>query len=447
MIQLQRRQFLAAIGASGWLAAAGGSARASAPQRPLRFVAIYTPHGRAHELWQPRPGFDIGFPGSALAPFDDASLTGKSLKQRLLVLDGIDLSAGIAVGTSGHDGSRVILTGSGADGKTPSIDQFLAVEQGLGAETVQSTLVCAIGNDQADIKANLSYARGGTPIPKQIDPEALFAELFGGPLSGKSPAALAAERAKKRSVLDLVRADLARLGRRAPRSERNKLEQHAGALRELERRIAGFEQRCEAGPAPNPAAFPKLLAYGGGEPYFEAITSTMIDLVARALACDVTRFATLFLGDLTRTRLDPRLPDDVHGDVAHRYDARTERHPGTPSSWERLALQNRHSYTQVARLAQRLDEAGVLDDTLVYVSSDMGDPARHSSRNVPTLILGGGGRFETGRYLDLRRADGEGVPNNRILVSICQAFGVPVERFGHSADAGIVSGKLDALHG
>jgi len=84
---------------------------------------------------------------------------------------------------------------------------------------------------------------------------------------------------------------------------------------------------------------------------------------------------------------------------------------------------------------------------IVYVSSDMGDPARHSSRSVPTVLAGGcGGHFKMGRHLDLAGASG-GVPNNRILVSICQAFGVRTERFGHAVDPKITTGRLEQLYG
>ena len=76
----------------------------------------------------------------------------------------------------------------------------------------------------------------------------------------------------------------------------------------------------------------------------------------------------------------------------------------------------------------------------------MGDPARHSSRSVPTLLAGGaGGRFKMGRYLDLR-AKPASAPNNRVLVSICHAFGVPVAQFGHCTDATVRTGRLDELH-
>lgn len=251
------------------------------------------------------------------------------------------------------------------------------------------------------------------------------------------------ERRLSKSVLDGVRADLGRLRARAPASERVKLEQHADALREIEKRLAHVERACAAPPAP--PSFPRHRAGGGGEPYFDAITDLQIDLLARALGCDLTRFATLYLANLTRTGLVAELPEDVHGEVAHLYDARTPSHPGSPASWHKLALQNRYGYGKVARLLQRLDEAGALDTTLVHASSDMGDPARHSSRNVPTLLAGGRDvKLRFGRFVDLHRGERlqEGVPNNRLLVSICQLFGVETDRFGHARDPEVVAGRL-----
>jgi hypothetical protein len=451
MTELTRRAFLSALGASGALCGferASGAPVSRTSGRPLRLVCVYMPHGRAHELFQPRDGFDIAFPDATLGPFDDPGTYGRSFKNELLVVDGVDLSAGIAVGTTGHDAPRAIFTGSGADGKNPSVEQFLADEQGLGAETPHTSVVLGVGNDASDIGSNVSWARGGTPIPKWIDPAQTFAELFGTPLGAKKEE-LERERKAGKSVLDAVRADLARLAARAPASERATIDQHAQALREIEKRLVGVRRDCSAPDAPDPAKFPRLRAFGGGEPYLDGVTDLQIDLLARALACDITRFSSLFLADLTRTGLVPDLPIDIHGDVAHRYDARTDKHPGRPETWRALGIQNRYAHSKVARLLKRLDEAGVLSDTIVYASSDMGDPALHSSRNVPTLLFGGtGGPFKMGRYIDLRRPGKyEGTPNNRILVSLCQAFGVKTNRFGNAADAAIVTGRLEELYG
>jgi hypothetical protein len=441
---------LAALGVTGAWLSREAPARADQPQAkaaaaPRRYVGVYTPHGRAHELWQPAAGFDIAYADSSLQPFDDAVTFGRSFRDRLLVIDGLDLSAGIEVGTTGHDGSRVILTGSGADGKNASLDQFLAIERGLGASTPHTSLVLGVGNDSTEVGWNISWSRGGTPVPKWIDPSRVYAELFGSPLGARREE-LAEQRKLGKSVLDRVRDDLRALRQRAPRSERTKLEQHATALREIEKRLDPPTRTCAAPKAPT--AFERIRAYGGGEPYFDAISDLQVDLLARAIGCDLTRFATLYLADLTRSHLIAELPEDIHSEVSHRYDARDSTHSGTPESWRKLALQNRYSYSKVARLLQRLDESGDLDATLLHVSSDMGDPARHSSRHVPTLIFPGSEfGVPAGRYLDLRSGENQrqGVPNNRLLVSLCQLFGAEVERFGQSRNPSLLAGELDGL--
>lgn len=451
--RLPRRRFLSALGLGAFAPWLGGerSARASVPDeapRLCRFVGVYTPHGMARELWQPRAGFDIAYPGSSLAPFDDPARYGQSFRHHLLVIDGLDLAAGIEVGTVGHDASRVILTGSGAQGKNPSLDQYLALEHGLADGTPFSTLTLAVGSDDSGLGTCISYARGGLPVPKLIDPRELFAELFGGPLGAGDATALAALRRRKQSLLDAVTAELASLSRRLPKHEREKLAQHTGALREIEKRLDPPALACQAPEPPRGDGFPELRSYGGGEPFFDAISDALVDLLARALDCDLTRCASLMLADLSRTGLYPELPRDVHADVAHVYAARTDKSTGDPDTWAKLALQNRYAYGKVARLTQRLAEAGRLDETLIYVSSDMGDPARHSSRNVPTLLIGGSAApFAFGRHLDLYsgKPEAELVPHNRLLVSIAQAFGAPIERFGSAPKASITNGRLTAL--
>jgi hypothetical protein len=130
----------------------------------------------------------------------------------------------------------------------------------------------------------------------------------------------------------------------------------------------------------------------------------------------------------------------VHNDIAHTYSAPRAPHygsgaPGDPATWARLGVQNLYSYSKVARLLQRLNERGILDDTIVLVASDMGDPAAHSSRNVPMLLAGGGGLragWTMGRRLAVRDDCPPDryycdpptlVPHNKVLLSIARAFG------------------------
>lgn len=449
---MARRGFLLALGAGllpraalAELAPAAPVAKAGVTSRATakRFVAVYMPHGRAAELFFPRPGFRIDYEDAILAPFDDAARHGRSFRDDLLVIDGIDLAAGFLTGNVGHDAPRVLLTGAGASGRNASIDQYLAVEQRLGEATPVPSLVLGVGNEDRGPTTSISYGRGGVPLPKLIHPAATFDALFGVALTG-SPEAAAARRASSQSALDFLGADLKRLRARAPASEREKLEHHATALRDLERRLQPLDEACVAPERISKSAFARYRSYGGGEPAFDAITELQLELIVRGFACDLTRFASLMLADLSRTHLDPLLPDDVHQEVVHRYLAHDGSHPGDPASWRALARQNRYTCSKVARLYALLDQAGLAQETLVLASSDMGDPARHSSRSVPTLLLGAGirgGRVLTPAERD-RVTEQRLYPNNRLLTRLCQAFGVGVMRFGDTVPA-IAEGVLD----
>jgi len=446
-LPISRRAALTALGAGATLAALFPKPRAlhAAPAPAKYFIGVYMPHGMAREFWVPKPGFEISYEGSSLAPFDDAATYGRSFRDQIVALEGLDLTAGLRSSTVGHDASRVILTGSGTNGQNASIDQFLAIEQGLGQQTPLASLVLGVGNAAPALQWCISYAKGGTALPKIIDPLATFNHAFGQFLVDPEPAAAARAAREQRlgkSLLDYWTTDLAELSARSPQTERDKLDQHSTALRELEKRVLGQTVTCAVPVRPDATQFPKVGSYQGGEPYFDVVTNLQIDLMVQALACDVTRISTLFLADLSRTHFDTQLPEDVHTDVAHRYASAGRSGMGSSdaASQARLARQNHYVYGKIARILQRLSEASLLEQTVLVAMSDMGDPAKHSSRQVPTLLAGGwGGALRAGRHIDL---GADGTPSNRLLVSIQQAFGVESNTYGQSTDPSILSGTL-----
>ena len=471
-----RRSFLRAVGAGAaslpfFKLLEHSATEAQAGALPLKFIGLYHPHGCAAELWRPQGAdFNITYTSCSLQPFDDAATYGTSFKDKIIVIEGLDHLSG----KGGHDSAATILTGSNLASNSPgnsSIDQFLAVEKGLGAQTRLSSLALGVGNNSAELGSTLSWSKG-TPLPKIIDPSETFDKLFGGYAVSTDPAAQAAALRKRKvgqSVIDFVRKDATRLQGRLGPTERQKLDQHLTSLRELEKQLADVSGTCTVPGKPMPTGnpdptqnFPKTLQYNGGEPYFDRITNLQIDLLAQAMACDITRFATLFMNDLSRTGYPLGLPDDVHGGVAHVYDGSHDSnygspYPGNAATWEPLARMNKYSYGKAARLLQRLNELGILDTTLVYIASDMGNPAAHSTSNVPTVLAGGtGGKFKMGRYIALAadcppdryycRDDQKTIsPNSWLLVSIANAFGVDIGSYGNQPDPGKATGALSQL--
>jgi hypothetical protein len=498
-----RRSFLRAVGAGAtalpfYRLLEDSFAHAAGATLPLKLMTISAPHGIAHEYWGMRTptspdiaveglsmkgtdtetSFDIGYPNCSLQPFDDAATYGKSFKDRILVIEGLDLAA------DGHDAVATILTGSPlANGKpgNSSLDQFLSVEKGLGAATRKSNIVLGVGDSGTSPGSTLSYSAGGVGVGKIVSPYEAFDYLFSGfvpPSDAAGQAALKRRNALGQSVVDAIRGDCNRLkGRLAP-LEQQKMDQHLASIRDLEK---SFMSMPTTGPMCTPPARPaagqfpseigKLLRYNGGEPTFDVVTTFFIDLMAQAFACDVTRFGTLVMNDLpwnlgaTTDSLGYGLPAELHNEVAHKYVSRSYSWEnklashGDSTTWLPLAKYNKYVYSKVARLMQKLDALGALDSVLIYSTSEMGNPSLHSSATVPTVLAGGVSvPFRFGRRLKLntdcappndsctaRDAKFANGANNHLLVSIAQAFGVNVDSYGKGPSAAFTTGVLDGL--
>jgi len=469
-LEWSRRSFLRAVGASAaslpfFKMLEDSAVYAQAGMSPLRFIALYHPHGCSAELWRPQgteTSFQINYDKCSLQPFDDAATYGASFKSKIAVIEGLAL----LTNANGHDSAAGILTGADLQGKTmpglSSLDQYLAVDKGLGT-TRLSSLVLGVGDNQNSNGACLSWTKTGA-IPKMIDPAETFRKVFAGAVVGNDPASVAAADRRRQlgqSTVDYIRKDVTRLkGRLAP-PEQQKLDQHLTSLREIEKQLTAFTGTCAAPSEPKSSEFPKLQNYNGGEPYFDRITDLQIEMLALAMSCDITRFATLYMADLSRTGAIGKtlgLPDDVHGGVAHTYNAsNTFGNAGQPATWEPLAKQNKYSYGKGALLLKRMSELNILDSSLVLMSSDMGNPAAHSTNNVPIVLAGGlNGKIKMGRYIKLGPDCSNNMqycddktkspnPTNKLLVTIANAFGVETPSYGVQKDMTLTQGGLTQL--
>jgi hypothetical protein len=478
-------------------------AKAYGETLPLRFIGLYHPHGIAAEFFAmqdavnfpagPPSGvtdvvsatssgtsvstsFNITYPNCALQPFDDAVTYGKSYKNKIVVIEGIDHLSN----ANGHDSAGTIFTGSTIDSSqlkpaNSSIDQFLAVENNLGAATRITSIQLGVGDNGTQSGTTLSYSLGGIALPKIPDPVQAYNTLFGNFVAASNPAAQAAAARQQKlgqSVVNSVYSDVQSLYNKLAPPEQQKLQAHLDALNDLEKQFTSGTLTgagCTVPGKPDATQFPNLLRYQGGEPYFDAITKAHISLLAQAMACDITRFATMFMADLSYAANPLMLPSDNHGQVAHVYNGSSVGSDGEPvgagdqTTWALLAKFNKYCYGNVATLMQQLDAMGILDNTLIYASSDMGNPARHSTRNAPTVLAGGAnGLLTMGRRLRVRSdcpttnlwcgptdgvepTDYTPITNNHLLVSIANLFGVQVNAFGTQPNTSDTTGPLPGL--
>jgi hypothetical protein len=71
----------------------------------------------------------------------------------------------------------------------------------------------------------------------------------------------------------------------------------------------------------------------------------------------------------------------------------------------------------------------VLDNSMILFASALSDGDRHDPHKIPLVLAGrAGGRIDSGQHIVCPEDD----PAANLYVSMLDAFGAPVERFGDS---------------
>jgi hypothetical protein len=77
-------------------------------------------------------------------------------------------------------------------------------------------------------------------------------------------------------------------------------------------------------------------------------------------------------------------------------------------------------------------EGNLLDHSLIYMGSNMGNSHRRDHHNVPVTLVGkASGKLQTGRYLSFPADKGR---TSNLLVAILDKFGIHKESLGDSTN-------------
>jgi hypothetical protein len=330
-------------------------------------------------------------------------------------MGGIDAKALIdtqGMNYGGHFSYRTLLTGSGTGGK-PSIDTLMAENLATaGFPKAQLNVGLRPGN------SSTSWRTGGVKNTAELDPYRLFSTLFAG--ANITPAQIDTLRLRRKSVLDHVIGELGTFQTRIGSDDNKKVQAHLDSIRNIEGQlVAGATAAPGAGcaPPPNTPAGLNFKTVTNFPTHFQL----MLDLVAAAVKCDMSRAITIDIADnggantLSFPWLNIPSPD-FHA-IAHQgsngYTAKIQ-----IDTW---------FITQVARLVQQLGTnpegaATTLDNTAILVLNDMNEGSFHDVRSLPFFIIGSaGGFFKTGQCVQLPA----NVPNNLFLTSVLHAMGMP----------------------
>lgn len=88
-----------------------------------------------------------------------------------------------------------------------------------------------------------------------------------------------------------------------------------------------------------------------------------------------------------------------------------------------------------ADFLRNLSEASLLDETMVVLTSNLGNASSHNNLNMPLLFAGGG--FEHGRHLAFDQKNNYPLPN--LYLSALQQLGLEQDSFSTS------TGRMDGL--
>ncbi len=412
---------------------------------PKRFIYFFHPNGTIPDQFWPTAGTtERNFTLSRiLTPL-------QAHRDKLLVLEGINLDSGAAEfgpGEPHQRGMGTVLTGRplqegafvGGDGSLAgwgdgiSLDQHLANR--IGASNPLKSLHLGVRADTssptAEVRTRISYTGPAAPVPPQNEPLTVFRDLFSD--FSTEPTELAVAREQRKSILDTVGGQLRQVQQRVGYDDKLRMDSHLAMVRDLEVRLENERVTGDACYAPTEPANLEPES----EDTMPLISRLHIDLMVMALACDLTRVASL---QYSNAKNHIRFPWIESLEDGHQL---SHAGPTNAGANEESVLRDTWFAGEFAYLLTKLDsiqegDGTMLDNTVILWINELSQGNTHSVQNMPFVMAGGGGGyFDTGRYLKYDNAS-----HSDLLVSIQNSFGIEDATFG---DPRFASGPLSGL--
>lgn len=394
---------------------------------PRRFGLYYWGNGIHPERWTPATIGRDWTPPDQLEPL-------AALRDELTVVTGMSVLTGNVIphgsGPAGIlTGSPAIVRGQEYTMAGPTVDQVIAQE--IGGETRFRSLEVGVRPGPG-----LSFNGPDSVNPPESSPHALFTRVFGGGFQapGSEPRVDPKLRLR-RSVLDGVMADSARLKQRLGAGDQRRLDQHLDGVRELEKRLARLEESPASLAAcavpPEPALdYP---AVDGRQPLSD-VSRAIADVLVMALACDQTRVFSSFFSAPINNLLFPgasaghhQLTHDEPGDQ-----------PAVNAIVKQIMVELAY-FLEKLRAVQEGDRT-LLDNCVVLCTSDVSFPREHRLDEYPVLLAGtASGALQKG--LHVRSTTGDNV--SKVILTLLRAMGVRRAEWG--TEEGRVTEGLGAI--
>jgi hypothetical protein len=299
---------------------------------------------------------------------------------------------------------------------TISLDQYIA--ERIGTLTRFPSITLAVNGGRG-----LSWTGTGVAIPPEQSAAAVFRQLF---LQG-TPEEVEAQLRQLdtgRSILDAVADQAKESQRNVGASDRSRLDQYFTSVRDLESRLHA-SQGWETKPKPVVKASEPIDPSNPAQ--YMAKVKLMYDLAKLAFETDSTRVITLMLNSVGTPVLQIQgetITDSYHNLSHHGKASDKLAQLKVIDEWHMKLLAGLFADL---KSVQEGDES-LLQRSMIFYGSNLGDANAHSTTNMPTILAGGG--FKHGQHLEFDAKQNYPLPN--LFVSMLQQMGIEQDRFASS---------------
>jgi len=490
---LERRLFLKALGlglAAPVALRLSRSATAAANGAAKRFLVMYLPHGIACEHFNPKMAGAGDDPTQFALDMTNESILGplEPYKKWVNVYDGFQYLGDYAT----HEGIVNILSGKDVgDVTTPRITLEHVIAMGLGVKPLILG-ACSHLATNYDLHGMLFWDGSG-PVEPEKSPPAAADKVF----AGKSDTPMvSADEQLRTAMLDLTTAELKELQTSVSNltSEKTKLQSHLDAIDALKQGSSGGQTTCTTKPVM--PTVEKVRSASAGqviepshsndyfyqESNFRTILQAQLELVAQALICNAAQVIGLMpmyaTADFDFSFIGGGLGGcsnwSHHAGLSHtgiqaspsaQYNSPVSIDNALPATRATFARAQRWFFEQLTTnvidlLAKTPDPSAsdgsmVLDNTLIYVTSEIADSQNHTRFSdliypqipsyLPMVSIGGaGGGLLSGQVVTLPLTQDKAGPGVRsatdVYLTLAKAMGATSATF--PSTTGTIAGVL-----
>ena len=288
-------------------------------------------------------------------------------------------------------------------------------QKDIPGETIDVTIANQIGGTTrfkslsatatGDVRSTYSYENSNTPNSPEWSPLQFYTRLFGADFPDPNATEFKPDPRimVRKSVLSGVMEQTNGLMKQVGADDRQRLDQYFTGLRHLEQQ---FQQRLEK-PMPIAACVkPKEIT---ADPYMgqeqEALLmrhKIMTQLMVMALACDQTRVFNMAYTNANSSTIKPGY-EKPHHTTTHEepVDSKLGYQP-TASWFTRHAMDGWVDFVSAFKTVKEGDGT-LLDNVLIYATTDHGYARTHSLDGIPAFTAGrAGGRVKSGLHVDAK---------------------------------------------